>query len=150
MTILEDYVISSFNLRFFSQIVAIERSSFQNPYSSDYLRLLTTWHPELFLVAVFDELVLGYVVASAKGKQGRIISLAVRPEYRKRGIGTDLLRRLLERLQSIGVVEVSLEVREDNLAAITVYDKLGFKLTGRIDRYYEDGCAALVFERSIP
>jgi len=108
------------------------------------------WYPELFLTAVSNDSVLGYVVASAEDAYSHIISLAVRSEHRRLGIGTDLLKNLLERLKSIGVTEVSLEVREDNLIAAALYQKLGFRLSQRINRYYEDGCTAVVFERSLP
>lgn len=149
LTVARKYIILPFEARFFSQIVAIERESFRNPYSPEYLRLLTLWCPDLFLTAVSNSTVLGYVVASASGKRCHIISLAVRPAYRRIGIGRDLLMSLLERLQSRGVVGVSLEVREDNLIPAALYQKLGFRPSRRIDGYYEDGCSAVVFERSL-
>ena len=143
------HVILPFESRFFSQIVAIERSSFQNPYSSDYLMLLASWNPKLFLTAVSNDHVVGYVAASARGKQSHVVSLAVRPEHRRMGVGTSLLEALLERLRSNGVAEVLLEVREDNLVAAGLYRKLGFRASTRIAHYYEDGCAATVFEKSL-
>jgi len=141
------HIILPFETRFFSQIVTIERSCFQNPYSPDYLKLLALRYPELFLTAVSNDYVLGYVVAFAVGKQGHIVSLAVRPGHRRMGVGTGLLESLLERLRSNGVDEVFLEVREDNLVAAGLYRKLGFREFSRIARYYEDGCAATVFEK---
>ncbi len=143
------YTISSFRSGFFHQIVEIEKSSFRNPYSPESLRLLTMWCPRLFLTAISSEIVLGYVVASAQDVHAHIISLAVRPKYRRQGIGSDLLRSLLECLQSIGVEKVMLEVREGNLAAAALYEKLGFEQSGTIDRYYEDGCPATVLEKRL-
>jgi len=141
------YVISPFEARLFSQIVDIERRCFRNPYSLEFLRLLTTWYPELFLIAASDCSVLGYVVASADGRWSHIISLAVKPECRRIGIATSLLKNLMERLRSIGVRQVLLEVREDNKAALRLYEKLGFRCSRRIGRYYEDGSGAIEFEK---
>lgn len=109
--------------------------------------MLTTWYPELFLIAVSDSCVLGYVVASADRRWSHIISLAVKPECRRIGIGTGLLKNLMERLRSNGVRQVLLEVREDNKAALRLYEKLGFRWSRRISRYYEDGCGAIELER---
>jgi ribosomal-protein-alanine N-acetyltransferase len=94
-------------------------------------------------------MVLGYVVTSANEEEAHIISLAVRPEYRRLGIGTDILGSPLERLRSTRVVEVSLEVREDNQIASTFCEKLGFRQLRRIDHYCEDDSTAIVFERSL-
>jgi ribosomal-protein-alanine N-acetyltransferase len=149
LTAARKYIISPIEARLLSQIVAIERDSFRNPYSPEYLRLLTQWCSELFLTAVSDSNVLGYVVAAANEKHCHIISLAVRPAYRRLGIGRDLLETLMERLRSIGVVEVTLEVREDNPIAAALYEKLGFRPSQKIDRYYEDGCTAIIFEKSL-
>lgn len=147
MKVGKEYLISPFENRFFSQIVAIEKLSFQNPYSPEYLKLLISWYPELFLTAVSNGYVLGYVAAFATEKRSHVVSLVVRPEYRRLGIGTCLLESLLERLRSNGVAQVLLEVREDNVAAAGLYKRLGFRESRRVARYYEDGCAALVLEK---
>jgi len=47
------------------------------------------------------------------------------------------------------VVAVSLEVRADNSAAIALYEKLGFVRSGNVHHYYEDGCTAIMFEKSL-
>ena len=61
----------------------------------------------------------------------RILSVAVAPDAQGRGIGSELLRLGLEYLESRGAALVRLEVRPDNLAAIHVYEKHGFKVKGR-------------------
>jgi [ribosomal protein S18]-alanine N-acetyltransferase len=143
------YVIKLFETRFFSHIMEIEKASFKNPYTSKILRLLASWYPELFLTALKGNLLVGYVVAAANEDRGHIISLAVRPDCRRQRIGTDLLASLMERLKSLEVMTVSLEVRADNLAAIALYEKLGFVRSGNVRHYYEDGCAAIMFEKSL-
>jgi ribosomal-protein-alanine N-acetyltransferase len=110
---------------------------------------LASWYPELFLAALKGDLLVGYVVAAANEDRGHIISLAVRPDCRRQRIGTDLLASLMEHLRSLEVVAVSLEVRADNSAAIALYEKLGFVRSGNVHHYYEDGCTAIMFEKSL-
>jgi len=65
------------------------------------------------------------------GSEARIFSVAVHPEFQGMGIGTGLVQVGLEYLSSRGARRVRLEVRPDNIAAIRVYEKLGFRITGR-------------------
>jgi ribosomal-protein-alanine N-acetyltransferase len=143
------YVITPYEKRFFPHIMKIERASFKNPYTLKILRLLASWYPELFLTALKGNLLVGYVVAAAHEDRGHIISLAVRPDCRRQKIGTALLASLMEHLRSMEVVVVSLEVRADNSAAIALYEKLGFVRSGNLHHYYEDGCNAIMFEKSL-
>lgn len=101
-----------------------------------------------FLVAVADEPVVGYVVADTVPGTGRTIGhvkdLAVAPDYRRRGIGSRLLRRALGVVESGGVREVKLEVRESNEAARRLYRAFGFEHRRTLPDYYGDGEAAKV------
>jgi ribosomal-protein-alanine N-acetyltransferase len=58
------------------------------------------------------------------------------PSYRRRGIAQQLLCRIEAILGARGVKEVRLEVREDNLAALGLYQKFGFKKVGKLEGYY--------------
>ena len=61
----------------------------------------------------------------------RIFSVAVHPDFQGKGIGKGLVKAGLEYLSSLGVKRVRLEVRPDNYPAINIYEKSGFKITGR-------------------
>ncbi len=79
-------------------------------------------------------------------EEAHIISLAVHPEYRRRGIGTMLLTALLEAAIQQGCEWVTLEVKESNRAAQQLYENLGFQLLGRRHHYYADtGEDALIY-----
>lgn len=62
--------------------------------------------------------------------EARILSVAVAPEYRGRGIGSQLVRHALDRFVACGVDKVRLEVRPSNQAAVRVYENLGFRAMG--------------------
>lgn len=78
----------------------------------------------------------------------RLYSIAVRQSQRSRGIGRALLEAALAAAVDRDCLVLRLEVRADNAAAIHLYEKLGFHGAGRIEGYYEDGMAALRYERS--
>ena len=120
----------------------VEDGSFSEPYPRVLIAGLLRDCPNGFLVAESPQgTVVGYCVAAEGGKWAHLISIGVLREYRRRGIGTALIRRLLANLSS-RVKEVRLEVNEGNTEAMMLYEKLGFKQVGSIQNYYKDGSAA--------
>lgn len=81
------------------------------------------------------------------------VDVSVRRAYWNRGIATQLMTRLLALGEAAGVTVFALEVLEDNLPAIHLYEKLGFHTVGRMERFFRmaDGRyrAALVMERLV-
>ncbi len=96
--------------------------------------------PEGFVVALDDGKIIGFAIGilSDEGK-GRILLIGVDENYRCRGIGTRLLKKLLMNLRSSGAVEIELEVRVSNKRAIEFYQKNGFIKIRRVSEFYEDG-----------
>ena len=82
--------------------------------------------------------IIGIAVVWQLVDQAHIATIAIHPEYRQMGIGTDFLFYILEKAQSEGMLSATLEVRETNLAAQSLYRKFGFQVTGRRRRYYHD------------
>lgn len=75
-----------------------------------------------------------------------IINVAVRREWRRKGIGARILALVLQAAAKMGMQRATLEVRCSNFAAIGLYEKLGFGRCGRRKRYYPDtGEDALVY-----
>lgn len=105
-----------------------------------------------FLVAD-DGAIVGYVVGdvvqSAGRQLGHIKDLAVHETRRGEGIGSSLLDRVLDVLESQGVAAVKLEVRETNTGAISLYRSRDFQQRRRSHEYYSDGEDALVFVRML-
>lgn len=87
-----------------------------------------------FRVAAEGEAVAGFVVARRVAeRESEILNLAVAPEYRRRGIGRQLLRTLLASHPG----SVFLEVRASNAAACAFYQSAGFEPVGRRPGYYD-------------
>ncbi len=89
-------------------------------------------------VAVTGPQVLGFVVSRQTLEEAEILNLAVRPEARRRGLGSQLLLRALQEARRAGVRRVSLEVRTSNRAAIHFYEHHGFQRLGRRRDYYSN------------
>ena len=73
--------------------------------------------------------------------------LAVHPGCRRRGLGTGLMRKLLQEALAQGARLMTLEVRAGNGAARRLYEKLGFRETGRRPRFYEGKEDAVLMEK---
>jgi ribosomal-protein-alanine N-acetyltransferase len=91
----------------------------------------------------------GFVLARAVADEAEILTLAVAPARRRRGIGTALLRGAIGEAARRGVRTLFLEVAEANEAARALYAAAGFAGCGRRRRYYADGGDALVLALSL-
>ena len=82
--------------------------------------------PQLFLVAVMDDAVIGSVMAGYDGHRGWVNYLAVSPTHQRRGIARQLMSRVEEELLAIGCPKINLQVRDGNDEAIGFYAALGY------------------------
>ncbi|MBI4184038.1 MAG: ribosomal protein S18-alanine N-acetyltransferase [Proteobacteria bacterium] len=79
---------------------------------------------------------VGFVLVRAVGGECEILSMGVRPADRRRGLGARLLDRALAEAARAGAGVVFLEVAIDNIAALALYRRAGFREVGRRSRYY--------------
>ena len=86
---------------------------------------------------------VGFAALWAIGEEAHIITLGVHPDWRRQGIGHELVERLLQIAVEQQLEWATLEVRASNQGAIALYESLGFEPVGRRKRYYsnpeEDG-----------
>lgn len=117
--------------------------------------------PETFIIAEEDGDIVGYIMCRIESglpslrtfdirKKGHIISVAVLPQYRNRGVGHALVRTALQAMTHYDAKECYLEVRVSNLSAVNLYKKLGFRITKTIRGYYADGENAHMMARPLP
>ncbi len=109
--------------------------------------------PRVALVALEEKAedgIAGFVIARCGRDEWEIENLVVAGSKRRRGVGGELIRELLLLARARGATSVLLEVRESNLAARRLYEKLGFSETGRRRNYYLDPLEdALLFRSSL-
>lgn len=116
-------------------IAKLENTCFSTPWSENAL-LEAFSAGTKFFVAVKGEKVLGYIGISCILDEGYITNVAVFPEYRRQGVGKALLERVFSLARDEGLSFVSLEVRESNIPAITLYENLGFRQEGKRKNFY--------------
>ena len=91
---------------------------------------------------------LGFITYTLGAYDADIESVYVFSESRKKGVGFALLQRAIEEI-SKKVNKIFLEVRKNNLSAINLYEKCGFKQISIRKKYYSDGEDAVVFLKEI-
>ena len=80
----------------------------------------------------------GYIVARLTAGEVHINNVAIRDEFRRQGLGCQLLNRILEEGRKREAEAAFLEVRSGNAAAQALYERCGFELLGRRRNYYSD------------
>lgn len=82
-------------------------------------------------------------------KRGHIVSIAVLPGYRRKGIGQALIGKAMESMRIYNAKQCFLEVRVSNIPAISLYKKMGFEISRVIREYYADGEDAYLMVRDL-
>jgi len=119
-------------------IMVIERSSFGVPWSVNFFRQELQVACARSILAESESTVLGYVLFWLLPGAIDIHNIAVRVDYRRRGIARLLLDRVLVEARRQGTIRVLLEVRRSNVAAQKLYESMGFRTTGIRKGYYSD------------
>ncbi len=89
--------------------------------------------PEHSCVAWRDGKAIGVAMLGARGTRGWVGGMGVITEARRHGIGEQLMRALIANARALGIDTLQLEVLEPNTAARALYEKLGFKVTRRVE-----------------
>ena len=87
---------------------------------------------ELFFVAEEDGAVIGTVISGYDGHRGWLYTVAVKPEWRRKGIGRQLVDHAVNALSKIGCHKVNLQVRSTNAKVVAFYQAIGFSTEDRI------------------
>lgn len=118
------------------EVVRIEKNSFTTPWpEASFMAELANHHSRPIVALAADELV-GYACISCIIDEGHILTLAVRPEMRRRGIGRAITEYSLSELSAMGCSKCYLEVRRSNSAATGLYESLGFRESRIRKGYY--------------
>ena len=142
--------IAPFRRRHLPRILRIERASFgADAWPRSYFLELFLECRDFFVIAKVGGRIAGYAVACAAKRNAEISSIAVHPDYRRRGVAAALLRHTLRALSKAGVRRVELMVRTANAAAAELYRAFGFRRVRLASGYYEDGGDAYLMVRAI-
>lgn len=119
-----------------SSVAALEQAVFSEPWSRQSLAILCG--EAAFGAVVLDgtDTALAYGGMLTVLDEGQITNIATHPDYRRQGYAAAVLEKLLDEARVRGLATVSLEVRESNTPAISLYTRFGFAVAGRRNNFY--------------
>ena len=143
------------------KVIHINQVCLPENYSTYFFMELHERYPETFIVAEVAGEVVGYIMCRIETglpdfgllgitKRGHVISIAVLPEYQRKGIGEALIREAMVHMRLYKAKDCYLEVRVSNAPAIDLYKKLGFDTSRTVHGYYADGEDAAIMTRKLP
>ncbi len=142
------------------KVMFINRACLPENYTDYFFLDLYRRFPESFIVAEQNGEIAGYIMCrielgfsnfgfSGLIKKGHIVSIAVLPEFRRKGIAKALINRAMEGMKLYKAKQCFLEVRVSNVPAVNLYKSLGFQITKTIHGYYADGEDAYVMSKKL-
>jgi ribosomal-protein-alanine N-acetyltransferase len=130
-------------------IAALHKASFQRGWGEDEVYGLLIESNVVAHRAVRDRTMIGFILSRMAAGEAEILSIAIAPRRRGRGLARPLLDLHLRRLAGLGARAVFLEVDEHNAPARALYRRAGFYDVGRRKSYYQTGASALVLRRDL-
>ena len=128
------------------EIAAIAEMTFAMPWSRKDFWAEATNENAVYVVGVLEnevegvskEKIVAYAGVWISFEEAQVTNVAVHPDYRGRGFGTELFAKLIETVKLLNVTAITLEVRPSNESAIKLYEKFGLRSVGRRKGYYID------------
>lgn len=158
-------MLQTFKLRKFvpddlQKVMNINRVCLPENYSDVFFIDLHHKHPETFIVAEENGDIIGYIMCRIEiglgnigigglTRKGHVVSLAVLPESRRKGVASELLKEAMKGMVNYKAKQIFLEVRVTNGEAISLYKKLGLEVSRTIGGYYSDGEDAYVMSKKL-
>ena len=125
-------------------VLKIENACFVHPWSRQSLESELNNENSVFFAAVEDNAVIGYIGMSVVIDEGYIFNVAVDENHRKKGVGSALIEALVTYGQKNNLCFITLEVRESNISARSLYSKFGFVKVGERKNYYSSPAESAV------
>ena len=160
MSLPKDYHVRLFRTQDLNDVVQINLACLPENYNHSFYLTLYYRFPKTFIVAASEQKAVGYIMCRMElgfseirrfnlVKKGHIVSVAIIPDYRRKGLGTAILNKALEGMREYNVKEGYLEVRVSNQPAIDLYTKLGFSTSKKSKNYYKDGEDAYIMVKEL-
>ncbi len=129
------------SIRYLDKLYEIEKECFtKEAFTKQQIAYLLTDYNSIGIVAKINNEIVGFMIGRIEIKRkalvGHILTIDIAPAHRRKGIAQRLFEEMEKIFSEKGVKECHLEVREDNVAALNLYRKLGYKKAGKLQKYY--------------
>jgi [ribosomal protein S18]-alanine N-acetyltransferase len=157
---LETFKLRKFTPNDLQSVMQINRETLPENYSDYFFMDLFERFPETFIVAEEGGKIAGYIMCRIEVglsnfglggliRKGHVVSIAVLPRYRRKGIAQALLNMAMDGMRFYKGKQCYLEVRVTNDAGVALYKKLGFEVSRTVHGYYSDGEDAHVMSKKL-
>ena len=129
-------------------VIKLANKSLTEQYNPSLFNYFYETFPQGFIVAEQHHKIIGFIVGvKITQDTTRILMLAVSEKYRRKKIGSMLLNKFFEKTLEEHIKQISLEVRVDNEKAIKFYQKHGFDIKDKIQKFYQNGEDAYLMKK---
>ena len=122
----------------FSQVYSVDQKAFETIWRNSKEQLKIAFVKALLAtVAELDQKVVGYQISTSNSQIGHLARLAVDPAFQNKGVGSSLLKDVLDRFQRQGIVQVTVNTQMRNTTSLELYQKFGFKQLDKVYPVYQ-------------
>lgn len=137
------------SIKHLDKLYEIEMACFKKEaFTKQQIAQLLQNNNTISLVAKENSKIIGFIIGMISIEDntiiGHILTIDVSPSYRRKGVGIKLLQEVEKIFKNKQVMVCRLEVREDNIAALNLYCKLGYRKVGKLEHYYVDAHGILL------
>lgn len=141
---MDNVEISNMTISDFEVISPILNSDFDDFWSTEVLKSELNNENSFYIVAKYNDEIIGFSGIWKSIDDIHITNIVVKKDFRKNGIGTLLLQKLISLTNQFHYKELTLEVNSSNIPAIKLYSKFGFKKLGIRKKYYNNTDDAII------
>ena len=156
----ENFSLRMFEPDYLKDVMRINRVCLPENYTDMFFMDLHERFPQTFIVAKEDHELLGYIMCRIEVglsnfglggliRKGHVVSLAVLPQARRKGVASALLNAAMTGMCDYKAKQIYLEVRVTNEAGAYLYKKGGLDIIRTIPGYYSDGEDAYVMSKKL-
>ncbi|WP_432409596.1 ribosomal protein S18-alanine N-acetyltransferase [Wukongibacter sp. M2B1] len=132
-------VVREMTLDDLDDVMEIEKICFTTPWAKEsFEKEIRDNHLAKYLVIKYNGKIVGYGGMWTIIDEGHITNIAIHEDYRNKKLGSFLVESMIEYASNLGIRRMTLEVRESNIAAQSLYSKFGFESYGKRPKYYQD------------
>ena len=150
MRFIMDLKLSKMSIEDLKSIKNVLASEFDNFWSYDVLEEELECDNSYVIVAKVDEnVIVGFAGLKVILDEADIMNIVVKKDFRHNGIGSVLLENLINYYKDLNLKTITLEVNENNLSAIRLYDKFSFDKLGIRKNYYDGKSDAIIMSKKL-